>query len=235
MTLTVTDNDGGTTSTSGNVTVTSAYATDTFTRTVANGLGTANLGGAWSLVGTASSFSVNGTAGRIGGIVNGTTAAYLTAVRQLNTDTTVDLSLNTAATGGGTYVSVVGRRISNANDYRVKLRYVAGGTLSAYLSRTVGNTETALASVIVPGLTLVPGDVLRVRLQVTGTGPTTIRAKIWRATVTEPTAWLLTTTDTTAALQAAGDVGVLHYVSGSWTGTAPVVSVDNLNVTPPGP
>jgi PKD repeat protein len=235
VTLTVTDNNGGTKSTSANVTVTSAYATDTFTRTVANGLGTTTPGGAWSLVGTAASFSVNGTVGRIAGIVGGTNAAYLTAVRQLNTETKVDLALNIAATGGGTYVSVVGRRISNGNDYRVKLRYVAGGTITAYLSRTIGNAETTLASVTIPSLTVAPGDVLRVRLQVTGTGPTTIRAKVWRATVTEPTAWLLSTTDTTAALQAAGDVGILHYVSGSWTGTAPIVSVDNLNVTPPGP
>jgi len=37
----------------------------------------------------------------------------------------------------------------------------------------------------------------------------------------EPASWLLSTTDSTAALQAPGGLGVLLYVSGSWTGAAP--------------
>ena len=41
------------------------------------------------------------------------------------------------------------------------------------------------------------------------------------------------TANTTAALAAAGDVGILHYVSGSWVGAVPTVSVDNLSSTSP--
>ena len=36
-------------------------------------------------------------------------------------------------------------------------------------------------------------------------------------------------------LQAPGGVGVLLYVSGSWVGAAPAVTVDNLNVIAPTP
>ena len=54
VTLTVTDNRGATASTSKTVTVTGPpgglYASDMFSRTVTNGWGTAELGGAWSLV-----------------------------------------------------------------------------------------------------------------------------------------------------------------------------------------
>jgi PKD repeat protein len=227
--LTVTDNDGATNTTNGTVTITDQYALDGFGRTVANGLGTADLGGAWTLSGTAANFSVNGSVGRILGTVNANRGAYLTTIRQTDFDTKVDLAIDVAATGGGTYANVINRRVSSGNDYRLKVRYLAGGSVSAILSRTVGNTETALGTVTVPGITVAPGDVLRVRFQTIGTSPTTLKAKVWRQGTAEPTAWLLTTTDSTAALAAAGDLGVLQYVSGSWTGTAPVLSVDNLS------
>ena len=231
--LTVTDNQGATNTASANVTIIDQYDLDGFERTVANGLGTADVGGAWTLSGTAASFSVNGGVGRILGTVSANRGAYLTTIRQLDIDTKLDLALDTAATGGGAYVSIIGRRVSSGNDYRLKLRYVAGGTMTAQITKTVGGVETALATQTVTGLTLSPGDILRVRLQITGTSPTTIRAKVWRQSVAEPAAWLLSTTDTTPALAAAGDGGILHYVSGSWTGTAPAVAIDNLTVTSP--
>ena len=57
VTLTVTDNRGATASTSSHVTVTGPpgglYASDMFSRTVTDGWGTAELGGAWSLSGGA--------------------------------------------------------------------------------------------------------------------------------------------------------------------------------------
>ena len=51
VTLTVTDNRSGTNSVTHPVTITNYYASDTFERTVANGLGTADNGGAWTAVG----------------------------------------------------------------------------------------------------------------------------------------------------------------------------------------
>ena len=121
------------------------------------------------------------------------------------------------------YVSVVGRRVSSGNDYRLKVRYQAGGSVAAYLVRTLGNTETVLlSSTTVPGLTVQPSDQLRVRFQVSGTTDSTLRAKVWRAGTTEPAAWLISGSDATpGVLQSAGDLGVLLYISGSWTGTLP--------------
>ena len=232
VTVTVTDNRGGVASATSTVVVTDLYAQDTFARTVTNGLGTADRGGAWALTGPASSFSVANGAGRIGGAVNASNAGFLTAVRQTDFDTKVDLALSTAATGGGAYASVIERRVSNGNDYRLKLRYVAGGTVTAYLTRTTGNKETVLTSVNVPGLTVSAGTILRVRFQALGTNPTTLRAKVWRQSASEPVAWLLTTTDSTAALAAPGDLGVLLFTSSSWTGAAPAMSIDTLSSGP---
>jgi PKD repeat protein len=231
VTLTVTDNRGGTATTTGSVTITNAYASDKFERVVSNGLGTADNGGPWTSSGTASAFSTGNGVGRITGAVAANRAAYLNSIHQTDMDIKAQLSIDTASSGGGGYVSVIGRRVSNGNDYRLKLRYQPDGSVFAYVTRTVGGTETILASTTVPGLRVNPGDLLRTRFLVTGATTTTVSAKVWRKGTMEPQAWLVTNTSATpAALQAPGDIGVLVYLSGTWAGAAPIVSIDNLNV-----
>ncbi|MGH8978360.1 MAG: PKD domain-containing protein [Acidimicrobiia bacterium] len=236
VTLTVTDDDGETDTASGSVTVTDpppGFAFDAFDRTVTNGWGTADVGGPWTLSGTVSAFSVANGTGRITGGPSLNRAMYLNGVQQSNVDFTTDIALDTPASGGGAYVSAIGRRVSNGNDYRLKLRYVAGGTVAAYLVRTVGGAETTIATANTTGVTVSPGNVLRVRFEVSGSPSATLRAKVWRATDSEPQNWLLTATDSTAALQSPGGVGVLVYVSSSWAGTPPVLAFDNLGVVAP--
>ena len=62
VTLTVTDDDGATGTINHPITVTApapqALAADTFGRTITNGLGVADVGGAWTIAGTASNFAV---------------------------------------------------------------------------------------------------------------------------------------------------------------------------------
>jgi PKD repeat protein len=235
VSLTVTDDRGGTATAGDTVTITDSFASDTFERVVANGFGTADNGGPWS--GTVSgTTSVSGGVGRMMAALGANRQAYLTGVQQANVDIATDIALDTASTGGGAYAQVLGRRVSNGNDYRLKVRYMPGGSVVAYLARTVGGTETVLASVTVPGLTVNPGDALRVRFSISGTSPTTLRAKVWRASGAEPAAWLMTANDATpAALQAPGGLGIVLYVSGSWVGTLPAMTVDNLSVFPPSP
>ncbi len=145
----------------------------------------------------------------------------------------MDLSLNVPATGNGAYVSVIGRRVSNGNDYRAQVRWVAGGGIVVSLMRTVNGASTVLSSTTVPGLVVSPNEQVRVRFQAQGVSPTTARVKVWRATGVEPQAWLLSSTASTpSVLQQPGDVGVLLYLSGSWTGTLPTLTVDNLVADP---
>ena len=236
VTLTVTDDDGAVTSVTQNVTVSvtippAVFATDLFGRTVANGFGTADLGGAWTLQGTAANFSVNGTTGRIAGTVSANRAAYLSSIAQRDVEIKADVSLDSAATGGGAYLSLIGRRVSVNNDYRVKVRYQSTGTSIIYLVRNTAGTEVTLASATLPGGTVAAGEVLHVRFQVSGSTTTTLRTKVWRGVATEPATWLVTTTDAApAAFQGTGDVGVLLYTSGTWTGPAAAATIDNLSV-----
>jgi len=65
-----------------------------------------------------------------------------------------------------------------------------------------------------------------------GTGTTSLATKVWLQGTTEPTPWLLTTSDTTAALQAAGAVGLGNYLSSSSTNAPVTVSFDDFTAGP---
>jgi hypothetical protein len=79
------------------------------------------------------------------------------------------------------------------------------------LSRLSGGAETFPGGEIaVSGLTWSAGSTLNVRVQTSGRGTTQVTAKVWTG-ATEPAAAQLTRTDTTAALQAAGSVGLAAF------------------------
>jgi len=74
-----------------------------------------------------------------------------------------------------------------------------------------------------------------VRVQAFGTGTTTLRSKIWAAGSPEPTDWQLSTTDSTAALQSAGYVGLSTYAGSGFTSVPYTVTFDDFRargVTP---
>ncbi|MGZ4803917.1 MAG: PKD domain-containing protein, partial [Acidimicrobiia bacterium] len=239
ITLTVTDDQGATNSITKSVTATDpggpvVLASDTFTRTLASGWGTADSGGAWT-VSSASVFSVNGTQGLVSTTASGGRSTYLRSVSDNATDTLVTLSSDKVVAGGGMYVSTVGRSIVGAGDYRSVVRFQSDGRVAVRLSRAnASGTETIIVpEAVVAGLTYAANDKLLVRTQVTGTSPTTVRVKVWKFGTTEPVAWNQTTTDATATLQAAGSVGLLTYVSGSATNAPILLTVDDLLVTKP--
>ena len=233
VTLTVTDDKGATNTVTKPVTVTAPPAnaplvTDTFTRTVpSGGWGTADLGGAWTLQGGAAAYSVNGT----GGVVSMAPSQTRTARLGLSgTDAVVRVSVaaDQVATGGAATATVIGRQVAGSN-YSARVRFEVGGGVRLYLLRD----ETALGSYLMPGVTYTPGTVLNVALSVTGTNPTTLSAKVWKATDAEPATWQVTATDTTAAMQTAGTVGLMNTVSGASTLPATVFTWDDLTITKP--
>ena len=213
----------------------SVLAADAFGRTVASGLGTADLGGAWTLSSAATNYAVDGARGTIRmNTVAGGPSAWLTGVSATNASVVTDVTLDKAATGGGVYVTVLGRRVPSVGDYRATVRYLANGTVQALVVRRVGTTDTTLAALnTVPGLAPAPGDSLSVRFEVTGTNPTQLRMKVWPAGTAEPGTWTLTASDSTASHQVAGGVGLATYLSGSATNAPVAASFDNLVVSDP--
>lgn len=205
---------------------------DPFSRTVTNGWGSTPSGQAWQLTSGASAYSVSDGAGRIVAPIGSTRGVRLPSAQLADATIATDLALSPAASGSGTYVSVLGR-LGSAGSYRAKLRYLAGGGVNLFLIRHTGS-ETILATSTLPGLTVASGQYLRLRFELTGSSPTTLRAKLWRRDQAEPSSWTLTATDNTAGLQHTGSVGIDVYPSSSATSPS-TVAFDSYAVTPPNP
>lgn len=241
VTLTVTDNQGATNAATKTAIVTAAppaqniLAKDLFGRTVATGLGSADLGGVWTMTSAATNYSVaNGAAQFNLPTAGSARQASLNGVSSTNSDLSVTSSLSQVSNGGGSYLYLMGRSIDVNNDYRVKVLVSSTGSVTLYIGKNVGGTETVLKSLTIAGLNYSVGDQLNIRTLVTGTSPTTISAMVWKSGATAPATWQLSTTDSTTNLQVAAGISMRAYVSGSSTNLPLVVKFSNLLLLSPG-
>ena len=206
-------------------------ASDSFSRTATAGWGNADAGGAWTLVGAGSVFSVANGVGKISlAKASAGPSAYLNTASTLNSEVVVDAAFDKMPGGGGAYVALASRHTSSG-EYRAKVLVSSAGAVTLFLVKVAGATETTLKTLAVPGLTYTTADSLRIRFNVTGTSPATLTAKIWKVGTTEPAAAQVTATDTTAALQVAGGFGLWTYLSGTATNAPVAVLFDNLAAT----
>lgn len=209
---------------------------DTFTRTTMLGFGEADLGGTWSVPAAAGIVSVQDGVGRIlakparevRALIGPTATAHVDLQAVVSCDSVG--GANDTSLGSGLYISMVARSIA-ANDYYGKFIIDTGGSISVALSANVPAGEVPLVDRRVTGAAVKPNEKLRVRFQVSGTLPTRLRARVWKATDPEPAAWHAETTDGTPALQEPGLVGMSAYLSvGTTQGV--VVSIDDFVVRP---
>ncbi|MET1006341.1 MAG: PKD domain-containing protein, partial [Propionibacteriaceae bacterium] len=237
--LTVTDDDSDTGTTTRTVSpaatppANSPFATDGFDRTVSNGWGSADLGGAWT-ASPSSAFSVGSGAGRVSIPAGATQRATLNSTSSTSTDLTSTFALDKLGVGGGAYLTFTGRRVATNQQYETQVTISTSGAVTVSLVKLNGSsTATTLgAATRITGLTYAAGSNLNIRHQVEGTSPTTLRVKVWAAGTSEPSAWAVTATDSSAGIQAAGGVGVKGYVSGSATNAPLVWSVLSLEARP---
>jgi PKD repeat protein len=228
--LTVTDNDGASNSISRTVSVTKppagALAVDKFGRSVSSGWGTADSGGPWALSGSASAFTVSGGTGNISmAQIRQSNRASLASVSARDVSITTQVSLNKRPDGGGAYVYISGRRTS-AGEELLKLQFTSNGSVVMSFSRMDGNTETTLSSTTLSGVSA--EDTLKVRFELSGTFPTTLSGKVWKASDSEPSAWTRTMTDNASNVQSAGSVGLMTYSSGTMSNFPVIVSFDDF-------
>ncbi|NEK85474.1 PKD domain-containing protein [Blastococcus saxobsidens] len=224
VTLTVADDEGATGTASQEVTVTAPIPTapiakDTFGRSATGGLGTADVGGDWTVgVGGPRQSVSDGVAELALPGAGNNTGSYLGSVSTTNADIRSSFTLSSVPTGSGTSVYVVARRTATGDEYRVRFRVDADGVVWMALYRSVAGAEAFPGGEQrVSGLTWKPGTTLATRVQVSGTGTTTVTASAWVAGEAEPATPQLTRTDTTGALQAAGSVGLAAYRPSSAT------------------
>ena len=109
----------------------------------------------------------------------------------------------------------------------------ANGAMQLILIRRVNSAETTIGSATIPGLSLAANQPYSVACRATRSGTSTsLTGKLWRSGTTEPANWQVSATDSTAALQADGGIGVSSYMSSSAT-TGVTLSVDDLVATTP--
>ena len=183
-----------------------------------NGWGTADNGGAWTVTGTATTWSVNGSAGRVAVGVGQTRTATLAPLTQADVDITTDLSLEQAPSGGGVYLSSIARRVGTS-EYRLRVKLQPTGT-NVQLNRVVNGVTTVFASVNLPDVPAA-GSAIHLRFRVTGGATTSLSGKVWFGAAPEPAGWTATGTDAAGALQSPGGIGVDTYVTGSSDGDDP--------------
>jgi aryl-phospho-beta-D-glucosidase BglC (GH1 family) len=237
VTLTVTDDRGAAATTTAAVTPSrgsALYASDSFTRIASDGWGIADTGGSWS-TGGSPGFAVSGNVGTMTLARPGLGRSILLGdVSSTTTDVQVTATADKVATGGGTYVSVVGRRVPGSGDYRAKVRLLPTGEVGLSMVRTSakGKETDVTGESVVAGLAVPHLAGVRIRFQAVGTQPTTVRAKVWLASGREPDAWAATATDSTEPLQEPGAVGLMGYLSRSATNAPTVVRFDDFQAGP---
>lgn len=208
-----------------------AVARDDFSRSRAAGLGTALAGGAWTTAGASSLYSVAAGEGSL--VMSGPghlPTAHLRGVSVLDADTILSFSLDKQLQAGQVYVSVAGRSVQGAGEYRAKLVLGKDSGAVSIVRADGRGAETVLSGErILPELRLQAGQQINVRLAVSGASPTQIRLKAWPSGTAEPSGWHREATDGTAALQAKGSVGILGSLSGNATGYPATLKVQDWN------
>lgn len=197
---------------------------DTFDRQSTSGWGDAQRGGRWTALGPASADAVRGGKAAITLGDSSPHGGYLAGILQDRTDLQVTLRRTTAATRGTVTVAVLGRRVSSTQDYRLVTRLQSDGSVALALLRVAEPTQVSNGQEQLSPTLILFGNAdqqsaqatpISIRFQITGTAPTTLRAKVRQAGSSEPADWTLTATDTTAELQRPGSIGLSAVRSGS--------------------
>ena len=177
-------------------------------------------------------FAVTGGLGTISVPTAGATrSALLNSTSATDVDFSFSVRTDKATVGGNHYIYGVVRR-NGTNEYSVKMRFATNGNVFVSSSQTINNTETPIGSeVLVPGLNHIANSIIRFRGQVTGTSPTTLRVRAWADGSAEPSTWQYTATNSAAALQVAGSLGLRVYMASGVTNAPVLFSFDDFRVT----
>jgi quinol monooxygenase YgiN len=154
--------------------------------------------------------------------------ANLPNVQSRSTRASVAFSSSTDFSGGVQSVTLIGRQVGSSV-YSARARIESGGVVRMYILRD----ETAIgSSYVIPGYSYKSGDVLRLAVDVTGTNPTAVTGRVWVDGTPMPAAAQLSGVDSTAAMQAPGNVGIKATSAASSTVNR-VLSFKDLQVIDP--
>jgi hypothetical protein len=201
---------------------------DTCTRTVSSGLGISDSGHTYTNTGgSASDYNVSG--GKIRhtlGSVDVLRSSKINGLSVDNFDILATVSTDKLATGANQTFIVSGRFIDSNNYLAVLMAFTTTQAVSLSIFKIVGGAFTSLVSMAVGGLTHAIDREFTVRFKGSGSSLT---AKAWQTSGSQPTAWNLTVTD--GSLLAAGTTDISSRLDIGNTNVLPVTaSWDNIQV-----
>ena len=119
-----------------------------------------------------------------------------------------DLASDKAPSGFGHWGLAILRKTGTNLEYRIRMRYAPAGIYLSAMRLTGTTSSTILSGEVASGIPSTPNQFVRIRAQAIGTNPTRLRAKAWVDGQPEPATWALVRTDSSAALQAPGSIGL---------------------------
>jgi hypothetical protein len=201
--------------------------TDSFTRSVSNGWGTADTGQSWTTSGGSSSdYSVNGTQGVVALNTTDTSRWVWAPLGTDDVDVTATVATDKLASGAPIQTGLAGRFTDLSNNYLTLFQFLESGSTLFYLFKFVAGTGSIIANTD-PGITHVAGQRYAIRLSIKGSA---LKAKVWVASSPEPRNWTLRGTDTDLV---SGDVGVYHLLESGATNAPVTVTWDGFEVLNP--
>lgn len=203
---------------------------DTFTRTTANGWGTADSGDVWTSTGGVLANHLTDGTEAVHSVTAVNTSHYDTVTSPaVDVDVRADFATAALATGGSQYTGLVARWTSNQNFYYARLTFTTTQTVQIVLQKMVAGTQSDLQTVTATELTHAAATFYTLRFQVIGS---TLQAKVWTQGTTEPGTWHASITDTDQI--SAGSVGVRSILDSANTNVLPLVfDIDNFQLLNP--
>jgi trimeric autotransporter adhesin len=215
----------------------SRLVTDTMSRTVERGWGSADVGGRYE-VSSDKAASVEPGAARLDLADPGSSAvAMLPDTSGSDVESALTVSVpHIPPTGTGVYAAVMVRASAPRNAYRARLRVLPGGGVRLSFSRVNAGAETLFGGETELPTRLPEGAQLVLQTRVTGTDPVTLASRAWLVGAPVPTQWQHTATDSSdQRVTSPGSLGVWTYLSRQGTPASVIVggfTVDSVSGQP---
>jgi hypothetical protein len=169
----------------------SASVTDTFTRTVTNGWGTADTGQTYAINGTATQYSVTGEGRITPTSLNTNLFAVVTSDNGADRTVQIDVMFTTQPATNALGIGVVSRYVDASNNYHADLRWNSDGSTTLAMYKIVAGAQTTLGFVNM-GTNITANTWWTLKMQSIGT---THQVRAWVRGTAEPTFWNLTFID----------------------------------------
>lgn len=205
------------------------FSSDSFADDASDSLGNDDQAGAWvTFGGSSTDYSVSSGVARLENLVANSQRAGYRNIDQSNVDLygTFHFTQVTTSALGQAYLIARGDEVSSG--YRANLRIQTNGDVDLRLDKWVTGTTTALGTDAVDLYTGTNGTgTYRMRFQVEGFSPTTLRGKLWEASGSEPGSWQVETTDSEAGLQVSGSAGFRTILGAAYSGATNEMQIDD--------